>query len=221
MPWHPRERAALLDALAAVGPGAPTCCEGWRSEHLAAHILLRERDPLTAAGIVVAPLARRTERVTQQTGDAAITPQAWSRLLAEVGEGPPWWSPLRLAGDDVQLLELFVHTEDVRRGRGPTTARLLPPGERAALWRRLRLAARGLYRESPVGVVLSPDDLTGEDSRVRRSPVPGSPAHDVIVRGPVGELALHAFGRSAVAQVDVIGHPDAVASIDSGRPRQG
>lgn len=220
MPWHPRERAALADALASVGPGAPTCCAGWRSEHLAAHIVLRERDPLTAAGIVVPPLAARTERVTQQTGNDATTPQAWSRLLDEVRQGPPLWSPLRLAGDSAQLLELFVHTEDVRRGRGPTAARVLPPNERAELWRRLRFAARGLYRDCPVGVVLSPDDQAGQDVRVRRAPVPASPAHDVIVRGPVGELALHAFGRSAVAQVDVIGHPDAVTSMDSTRPRQ-
>ncbi len=221
MPWHPRERAALTDALGAAGPGSPTCCDGWRTEHLAAHIVLRERDPLTAAGIVVPLLAERTERVTQQTGDAATAPQAWAELLDQVRQGPPRWSPLRLAGDDVQLLELFVHTEDVRRGRGPTTARVLPPAERTALWRRLKLLGRSLYQDSPVGVVLAAEDLPGQGTRVRRSPMPESPAHDVVVRGPVGELVLHAFGRSAVAQVEVVGHPDAVASMDALRPRQG
>ncbi len=220
MPWHPRERAALLEALSAVGPGAPTCCAGWRTEHLAAHIVLREGDPLTAAGIVVPWLAERTERRTQDLGDAATGTEDWSQLLATIRRGPPRWNPMSLAGDSVQLLELFVHTEDVRRGRGPTTPRELPAGERAALWSRLRLAARGLYRSSPVGVVLSPDDEAGADLRVRSSPVPGSPAHDVVVRGQVGELVLHAFGRSAVADVEVLGHPDAVATLDAGRPRR-
>ncbi len=217
MPWHPRERAALVEALAAVGPGAPTCCAGWRTEHLAAHVVLRERDPLTAAGIVVPGLAARTERMTQRTGDGATAPAAWSALLEKVREGPSAWSPLRFAGDAAQLLELFVHTEDVRRGRGRTTARVLPPGERDALWRRLTILAKGLYRDSPVGVVLAED---GRDARVRPSPVPGSPAHDVVVRGDVGELVLHAFGRSAVAEVEILGHPDAVAAMDAVRPRR-
>ena len=31
-------RAALVEALIAAGPGMPTLCEGWRTEHLAAHV---------------------------------------------------------------------------------------------------------------------------------------------------------------------------------------
>ena len=217
MPWHPRERAAVVDALAAVGPGAPTCCAGWRSEHLAAHLVLRERAPLTAAGIVVPWLAERTERRTQETGDRATSPAAWAQILDEIRQGPPRSSPMRLAGDGVQLLELFVHTEDVRRGRGRTAPRALPPAERTALWRRLTVAARSLYRDSPVGVVLAADE---KDVRVRSSPVAGSPVHDIVIRGDVGELALHAFGRSAVAEVEILGHPDAVAAMDAVRPRR-
>ncbi|WP_372592705.1 TIGR03085 family metal-binding protein [Actinotalea sp.] len=218
MAWHPRERAAVVEALEAVGPGSPTCCAGWRTEHLAAHLVLREREPLTAAGIVVPLLAGRTERRTQELGDASTSPQAWSRLLDQVRQGPPWWSPLRLAGDDAQLIELFVHAEDVRRGRGRTAPRHLPAAEREAIWRRFTVMARALYRSSPVGVVLSPED--GPDVRVRTSPVPASPAHDVVLRGPLGELVLHAYGRSAVAEVEVLGHPDAVAAMDALFPRR-
>jgi hypothetical protein len=53
--------------------------EGWRTGHLAAHVVLRERDLLTSAGIALRPLTARTDRVTLAAGDLA------------------------------QLLELFVH----------------------------------------------------------------------------------------------------------------
>ena len=219
MPWHPRERVAVVEELAAVGPGAPTCCDGWRTEHLAAHLVLREHEPLTAAGIVVPRLAERTERRTQELGDASVSPARWAHLLDEIRQGPPRWSPLRLAGDDAQLIELFVHTEDVRRGRGRTAPRELPVGERAAIRRRFVVMAKGLYRSSPVGVVLRPDD--GPEVRVRTSPVRGSAAHEVTVTGPIGELVLHAYARSAVSEVEVVGHPDAVAAMDALRPRRG
>ena len=94
MAWHPLERAVLADALTAAGPGAPTLCEGWRTEHLAAHVVLRERDLLTSAGIAIRPLTARTDRVTLATGDRAADPDGYARLVAEVRAGPPAWSPL-------------------------------------------------------------------------------------------------------------------------------
>ncbi|MCW2608081.1 MAG: hypothetical protein JWO60_2774, partial [Frankiales bacterium] len=39
------ERAALLDLLAASGPDAPTLCPGWTTHDLAAHLVVRERQP--------------------------------------------------------------------------------------------------------------------------------------------------------------------------------
>ena len=37
-PLAERERAALADLLEELGPDAPTCCEGWTTAHLAAHL---------------------------------------------------------------------------------------------------------------------------------------------------------------------------------------
>ncbi|HRA51392.1 TIGR03085 family metal-binding protein [Actinotalea sp.] len=222
MPWHPLERTALADALSAAGPGAPTRCEGWRSEHLAAHIVRREGSPGSAAGIVVPWLAARTERDVQKLGDRAATPDGYAAIVERVRSGPPPASPMRWAGDAVQLVELFVHTEDVRRGagRGSALPRTLPPGEQDALWAALRRSARLAYRDSPVGVVLTDGSRT---LRARRPPREGdSPGtgrdlptgRDVVVRGQVGELLLHAFGRSAVAEVTVEGPRDAVAALE-------
>src|SRR3712207_6456496 len=69
MPWHPVERAALAHALRDVGPDAPTLCTGWRSRHLAAHIVLRDSAPLVAAGPVVAPLHPYAERRVAELAD--------------------------------------------------------------------------------------------------------------------------------------------------------
>ena len=40
-----RERARLADLLDEVGPDAPTCCEGWTTAHLAAHLVVRDGRP--------------------------------------------------------------------------------------------------------------------------------------------------------------------------------
>src|SRR6266545_2532933 len=48
-----KERQALCDTLSSLGPDAPTLCEGWTTADLAAHLQVREREPLAAAGIVL------------------------------------------------------------------------------------------------------------------------------------------------------------------------
>ena len=44
------ERAALADLFAALGPDQPTLCEGWDTQDLLIHLLIRERSPLGAVG---------------------------------------------------------------------------------------------------------------------------------------------------------------------------
>lgn len=216
MPWHPVERRALVDALTAAGPGAPTRCAGWLTEHLAAHVVLRERSLLAAAGVVGGPLAARTERLTTVRGEAMA--RDWPGTLDVVAAGAPVWSPLAWAGDGAQLVELFVHAEDVRRGPGRDSApvRRLPAGEQAALWRTLARVGRWLYRDSPVGVVLTDGTRT---VRVRAVPGSSGPSgRDVVVRGEIGELVLHAWGRSTVAEVQLDGEAAAVAALAAVRP---
>jgi len=223
MSWHRVERTAVANALQATGPGAPTCCAGWRTEHLAAHLVLRERSPLTAAGIAIPVLAGRTERVTTRTGDeAAATPRGYARLVGQVRAGPPVWSPVGLAGDRAQLVEMFVHTEDVRRGRGRGSAvrRTLPAGEQTALWATLGRTSPLLLHDSPVGLVLTDGERTVRARRPPASPAGGVPTgRDVVVRGAVGELVLFACGRSTVAEVELEGNPDAVRALELVRPR--
>jgi len=153
MTWHEFERSALVEALTAAGPDAPTLCEGWRSRHLAAHVIIRESAPLLAAGVVVPALAGRTERAIEDLAADGADASGYADLVAKLAAGPPRWSPLGWAGDSANLLEFFVHTEDVRRGAGLDTPRELAADHTLALWQRLvraapgeRCAARGATR---------------------------------------------------------------------------
>ena len=56
------ERAELCDLFDKVGPHAPTLCEGWDTHDLAAHLWIRETDPVGASGIVAKPLSSLYER---------------------------------------------------------------------------------------------------------------------------------------------------------------
>jgi len=216
---HPRERADLVAALRAAGPGAPTLCEGWRTEHLAAHVVLRESTVATAAGIVVRPLAGRTERETRRLGDRSTDPAAWAALLVRVAHGPPRWHPMRWAGDGAQLAELFVHTEDVRRAapdpvtHEPAQPRRLPARHVDALWTALARSARLLVRRSPVPVVLRRPDGPSVVAGPRRSA-----AGPVTVVGEPGELLLWVFDRSRVAHVALEGAPEDVERLTRYRP---
>lgn len=203
MPWHPVERSALAQALRDVGPDAPTLCEGWRSRHLAAHVVLRETSPLVAAGAAVPPLNPHAEHAIERLAERSADWAGYAALVERVARGPARWSPLAWTGDAGNHLELFVHTEDVRRGGGQGVPRHLEPERAAALWGHLVKIAPHLYRRAGgVGIVLVVPG--GPRRAVRR---PRGDAGTVVVRGEVGEVTLHAFGREGAAHVDVLGDP--------------
>jgi len=199
------ERAALATELLRRGPDAPTLCEGWRARDLAAHLVVRERRPDAALGVVLPPLAGYGERVR-----AAVAERPFEELVADFADGPPRLSPFALPGVDgaVNTGEHFVHCEDLRRaGEGPEAPRDLPADVRRALWAGLRGRGRLLYRRAPVGVVLeTPEGRVV----VRRAP---EGAGEVVLRGAVGEVLLHSFGRESVAQVELDGAPEAVRAL--------
>lgn len=204
------ERTALCMLLDKTGPAAPTLCEGWRTLDLAAHLVLRERRPDAAAGVLGGPLAGHTERVQRQIIDH--TPYA--QLVAAIRNGPPRLSAFRLPGVDerVNLVEYFVHHEDVRRAAGEWEPRDLPPGLADQLWQRLRMA-RVFLRKAPVGIELvrddQPDGPHGQQVRFTaraRTPV-------VTVTGSPAELTLWSMGRVSAARVRLDGSPDGVRRL--------
>jgi uncharacterized protein (TIGR03085 family) len=209
MTWHQHERAQLAQALSAVPPDAPTLCEGWQARHLAAHVVLREGSALVGAGIAVPALADCAERAIQELADSAASEGAYRDLVARVAAAPAAWHPMSWAGEATNLVELFVHTEDVRRGDGPVPPRELDPALADALWRQLVRAAPLRLRRTDAGVVLVRSD--GVRRRVSRA---RGDSGTVVVRGDVGELLLHAFGRGRAADVTVEGAPRDVEALE-------
>jgi len=208
------ERTALCALLDETGPGAPTLCEGWRTVDLAAHLVMRERRPDAAAGLMGGPLAGHTRRVTQML--ASRTP--FPHLVRLIRSGPPALSIYRLRGmeERFNLVEFFVHHEDVRRAADGWQPRDLPGGLSDALWQRL-LAGKLVFRRSPVGVELARDDLTasGGQRQVRMTARARTPV--VTVTGHPAELILWALGRTGAARVRLDGNSDAVRRLSTAR----
>jgi hypothetical protein len=95
------ERAQLSDLLDELGPQAPTLLVPWTARDIAAHLVLRERDPVAGPGLVL--------------------PGPWRRLAERRQEA------LRGAGLELQWAGT---TATVRARRGEPTARITgAPGE--------------------------------------------------------------------------------------------
>ncbi len=197
------ERAALSDTLEKTDPGQPTLCEGWTARDLLAHLLVRERQPWAAAGVVVPAFASVTEQAMR---GYAETP--WAQMVDELRSGPPAWSPFGIprVAEAANGGEFYVHHEDVRRGVPGWEPRDPDESRDPALWTLVTRNGRWLYRRSPVGLVVRRP--TGEQAVVRTG------RGLVTVEGEPGEILLHAFGRRAV-RVEVHGAPADVAAFEA------
>lgn len=196
------ERAAICDEFEKSGPDRPTLCAGWSTRDLLAHLLVRERQPWVAPGIVVPMLAPITERAMLGYAD---TP--WDEMVGMLRSGAPVWSPYWIGKVDefVNGAEFFVHHEDVRRGEPGWTPRDPDPKRDDALWTLLLRMGRLLHRRSRVGVVLRRP--SGEQHVVNTGP------GIVTIVGEPGELVLHAYGRDA-ARIAFEGAPSDLAKLD-------
>ncbi|MFD5515163.1 TIGR03085 family metal-binding protein [Streptomyces sp. NPDC127066] len=201
-----RERLLLADLLEAVGPDAPTLCEGWTSRDLAAHVVVRERRPDAAGGLVVKQLAPRLGRVM-----AEFAEKPYEELIRLIRTGPPRFSPFTLKQVDEasNVVEFYVHTEDVRRARPDWTPRELDAVFQEALWSRLDRTARLMGRGAPTGVVLRRPN--GQTTVLNK----GTPV--VTVTGEPSELLVFAFGRQSVADVELDGDKDAITKLHEAR----
>lgn len=180
------ERQALSALLEDLGPDQPTLCEGWRTRDLAAHLVLRERRPDAAPGILVPALSFYTKKV-----QGALAAQPWDELVGKVRQGPSWWWPTRIGPLDelANGSEFLVHHEDVRRGQPNWEPREANAERDAVAWRGVKALAKLNLRKAPVGVVL-------DSGRERLTVKQGEPS--VTVTGAPVELLLWVFGRDAV-----------------------
>nr|WP_204331961.1 TIGR03085 family metal-binding protein [Geodermatophilus sabuli] len=188
-----RERAELADLLERLGPDAPTCCAGWSTAHLAAHLVVRERRPDALPGLgveqlgVARPLTAWSHRLEDRLRTSTPFPEVVGRLRA----GPPAWSPMGLPGlaDAVNTAEFVIHHEDVRRAQPDWTARTLDRADQDRLWGAAVLFAR----RQRGGAVLRRTDVPADAKRIGGG--------GTAVAGEPLELLLWAAGRRDVARV--------------------
>ena len=198
------ERAALCDTFDEVGSDAPTLCEGWVTSDLAAHLLVRETRPDAALGILLpGPFARHMQHVMDRTKH-----RGYASMVGALRTGPPYvFRNGPMAAPNV--IENWVHHEDVRRARGDGP-RPADPEVDELLWKSLGLSSRlAARRVKGVGLELRTPDgkahtVSDRDPRV-------------VVTGAPGELVLFMSGRKEAAVVDLDGPPDAVALVIAAR----
>ena len=194
------ERAKLADLCGELGPDAPTLLPPWTTRDIAAHLVLRERDPLAGPGLVVPGAWSRFAGRRQ----AALAQRDFTSLIATLRSGPPpGFFRIGWVRELASLNEFFIHHEDVRRanGRGPRTNELAMD---EALWLNVRRGRWLLARRlRGAGLELQ---WAGTDRTVRARR--GEPT--ARIAGTPGELLLYLFGRQQAAQVEVSG-PDAAA----------
>jgi uncharacterized protein (TIGR03085 family) len=200
-PLDARERRELCDLFEELGPDAPTMCEGWATIDLAAHLVVRERDPRSGPGIL---LGGRFEGLLDRITAKAIE-RGYPTLVEQVRNGPPLGPfVVPVLRTYLNLNEYVTHHEDVRRanGLGPRTDR---PELQDRLWGLLHQMARLMLRKVHGArvVLVRPG---GDTIAVGRGP-------EVTVTGEPLELVLHLQGRRSVAEVDISGDPAAVEAL--------
>ncbi|HEY1822857.1 MAG TPA: TIGR03085 family metal-binding protein [Trebonia sp.] len=209
MTYAQDERAALAALLDETGPDGPTLCEGWQTRDLVAHLVLRERRPDAAVGVMGGPLAGYTARLQQQY----LGRHSYPELIGLFKAGPPPLSPFAIPGADeaANTVEYFVHHEDVRRATEGWTERPVTGGLENALWKRLK-GARFFLRSAPTGIVLAREGDGKLDLIVAKNTVPS-----VTVTGSPAELTMWSMGRVSAAHVTLDGPDEAVAKLAAWR----
>ncbi|MGY2085083.1 TIGR03085 family metal-binding protein [Blastococcus sp. SYSU DS0539] len=197
LPLPDRERAALADLLDELGPDAPTCCEGWTTAHLAAHLAVRDRRPdaLPGYGLEMLPGGERLAWWSHRLEDRLRDSTPYAEVVDRVRSGPPSWSPMALpaAAKAFNVSEFAIHHEDVRRAQAGWAPRALRREEQDQLWAGLALYARRAAGRR--GLVLRRSDADGAEKRLG--------AGGRTVTGEPLELMLWASGRRDVARVEV------------------
>ena len=178
-----RERSLLCDAFMALGPDAPTLCDGWLTRDLAAHLVVRESRPDAAAGMFIPALTPHLDAVMRRTADSP-----WLILISRVRSGPSRISPLRYFEGAANLVEFVVHREDVLRAQPTPRIEDRSPAELAVVWQRLRASAPLFFRRDCV--TLSCPGFGAWTSRAH----PDANARVIVTGSPVDVLLL-ATGR--------------------------
>jgi uncharacterized protein (TIGR03085 family) len=194
-----RERAELAELLDSLGPDAPTCCEGWTTAHLVAHLVVRDRRPdaLPGYGLEEVGLGGPAAAWAHRLEDQLRRSTSYAEVVARFRAGPPTWSLLAwpVVAQKLNIAEFAIHHEDVRRAQPGWAPRILPRKVQDELWNLAAVWARRPATSRDGGLILRRSDVPGVQKLVGTG--------DTIVEGEPMELLLWAAGREDVARVTV------------------
>ena len=187
------ERQGLVETLKALGPDAPTLCEGWMTKHLLAHLIMRETEPVNASGILLKGRQKQTQNRLEELSTH------FESNLSKLKSGPPLWNPMRYLDKWVNALEMLIHHEDVLRAQPNWQRRKFTDSETKELDFLLKIAPRFLVRGAKVLPTLVVGDL----------PTTGR----IILRGDQVDLLLFLAGRQSASTVSIEGDESDVADF--------
>lgn len=217
-------RTHLVTILERTGPGKPTLCDGWNTEHMVAHLLLRETRPDVAAGVVIPPLGRRTDRKTDEMAEQLTDGRLYMQALEKFSATK---TPNRLhekIDEGMNYTEYVIHREDVLRGSSAATemnsGEAEVDGEDRKIWETLTTRGGIFTRNYPDGLTVIGTDgrgaavfgtkvlrksaatsrVSGLVQKIVKAPSAGQ--HVTITGAPL-EILLYLFGRREAASVDV------------------
>ncbi len=192
------ERSELCDLFLEVGEHAPTLNAGWDAGDLAAHLVVRDRRPDAAIGLVIPPLRAYTAKLEKAERDT--TP--FAELVEKVRVGPASYLPMGwpFVKERANVMEYFIHHEDVLRAQPGWRPRALPDELNHALWNTVRLMAPLMLR----GIKDTRITLETPEG-AQRSVGRAESKHQVTITAPAAELVLYLSGRRAAAQVRITG----------------
>ena len=196
------ERTALCDLFVELGPDAPTLCEGWTTSDLAVHLITCEAHPHTSLGV---PLGNRVPALRRYFDRMVDKERAggWDALVDRVRRGPAYGPTANAWVRGNMMLPRMPRPPRGRAAGQRDGARTDVPELQEAAWDKVSsFAKRMLAVTPPHGLdVVHPD---GRSRRIRD----GSPI--VRLTGEPIEQLLYVFGRTSVAQVELVGEASAV-----------
>ena len=210
------ERVAMVQFLAELKAEqwhAATLCEGWDVKTIVAHLVVRDTQPLQY-GTAIATKGRIGAQPKALLHAARNRPIR--SLLSTLADGPPWFYRLPGPAAIINLVENWVHHEDMRRGELQIT-RTTSAATHAALWNTLQVTARLMLRHITVsGIVafVQPNGTALAFSLGDGVPRKADPDHAAVrVVGEAGELVLFLLGRKSAANLHFEGDQRLIAAL--------
>ena len=188
-----RQRAQLLDLFLELGPFAPTLCEGWKTQDLAAHLYIREHKPQAMLGMFSERFAGITTRVQME----ALHTNGFIGLVERLRKPSLMMRPMDAM---VNGAEYFIHHMDVLRANDRDQE--ISQKDEETLRTPIKMFAGRTAKAYGDRVVI--DTLDGKKLEF------GQGTRPVHLIGKPSEVLLFVSGRTEHANVQLVGEPDAV-----------